>query len=144
MQNPGKIRRSIALIILNIIVFVLVVVVVSNFTYAQIELQTIHQKTLYEITKHTPSSLAHIPVGRAPSAIRVNNGTNTVYVINTVDNTVSVIDGKNNTKIKDIHVGKLPVAIGANNDKNTIYVANYGDNTVSSTIFKWICFGLKA
>ena len=43
------------------------------------------------------------------------------------DNTVSVIDARNNTKIKDIKVGNAPAAIGVNNFTNTIYVANYNE-----------------
>jgi YVTN family beta-propeller protein len=55
---------------------------------------------------------------------------NTIYVANLLDNTVSVIDGKNNSKIgNDIPVGKGPSAISVNT--NTIYVANQGDDTVS-------------
>ena len=49
-----------------------------------------------------------------------------------LDNTVSVIDGENNTKIgNDIPVGNSPEAIGVNEDTNTIYVANLNNNTVS-------------
>jgi YVTN family beta-propeller protein len=47
-------------------------------------------------------------------------------------NTVSVIDGNNNTKIgKDIPVGTLPSAVDVNSYTNTIYVANQGENSVS-------------
>jgi DNA-binding beta-propeller fold protein YncE len=99
MQNDGEVqRRLIFLIILNIIV-VVSVVVLSNVTYAR-EILELHKKTLYEITKHTSSKEnPHITVGKGPSAISVNDITNTIYVANQEDNTVSVIDGKNNTKI---------------------------------------------
>jgi YVTN family beta-propeller protein len=131
MQNGGKIQRLIFLIILIIIVLVSVVVL-SNLTYAQ-ENQELHQKTLYEITKNTsPKQNPHITVGKSPSAIGVNLDTNTIYVANCDDNTVSVIDGKNKTKIgDDIKVGANPSAVGVNLDTNTIYVANREDNTVS-------------
>ena len=115
------------MLILNSIGFV-TVAAFSNNAYAQEEL---HQKTLYEIANHTSShEIPSIPVGKGPSAIGVNLNTNTIYVANKEDNTVSVIDGKNNSKIgKDIPVGKGPSAIGVNT--NTIYVANKDDNTVS-------------
>jgi hypothetical protein len=105
MQNYGKIQRLIVLIILNIIVLILVVVS-SSFTCAQI-LQTLHQKTLYEIAKYTPTQNAYIPVGKRAWGVGVDGnvltGTSTIYVANYGDNTVSVIDGNNNTKIgKDI------------------------------------------
>jgi YVTN family beta-propeller protein len=133
MQNDGEVqRRLIFLIILNIIV-VVSVVVLSDVTYAR-EILELHKKTLYEITKHTSSKEnPHITVGKVPSAISVNDITNTIYVANQEDNTVSVIDGKNNTKIgDDIKVGEGPLLdISVNPITNTIYVANYLYNTIS-------------
>ena len=111
-------QRLISLTIINIIVLILVVLL-SNFTYAEDNLK-LHQKILYEITKYTPSKQnAYIIVGEQPLGIGVNNVTNTIYVANQGDNSVSVIDGKNNTKIiKDIHVGKEPLAIGVDEIAN--------------------------
>ena len=55
-------------------------------------------------------------------------GNGKVYVANFRDNTVSVIDSLNNTKIgNDIKVGRGPDAIGFYTD--TAYVANSIDNT---------------
>ena len=107
MQNCDKIQRIlIVLIVLNIMVLLLVVQA-SNFTYAQENLE-LHKKTLYEITKDIPSKQnAHITVGQTPTGIGINFLTNRIYVANSGDNTVSVIDDKNNTKIgNDIPVGK--------------------------------------
>jgi YVTN family beta-propeller protein len=132
MENQDRILRVIVLIILNITGLALMAEVL-NFTYAMalvgIEL---HQKTLFEIMKYTPKENASINVGPSPSAIGVDEDTNTIYVANFDANTVSVIDGDNNTRIgKDIPVGKYPSAIGVNSDTDKIYVANFGDNTVS-------------
>ncbi|MGA9218329.1 MAG: YncE family protein, partial [Nitrososphaeraceae archaeon] len=70
--------------------------------------------------------------GNAPETIGVNPHTNMMYVANYLDNTVSVIDGENNTKIgNDIPVGEGPTGIGVNSNTNMMYVANYLDNTVS-------------
>jgi len=66
-------------------------VAASNFTYA-----LLHNQTLYEITKQKPKQIAHISVGSFPTAIGVDGDTDTVYVANWGDNTVSVIDGKVN------------------------------------------------
>jgi YVTN family beta-propeller protein len=53
-------------------------------------------------------------------------------VANHYDNTVSVIDGNNNSNIgRDITVGKGPINIGVNPGTNTIYVVNSGNNSVS-------------
>jgi YVTN family beta-propeller protein len=43
-----------------------------------------------------------IPVGKGPDSIGVNTKTNTIYVANSGNNTVSVIDGTTNTVIKRI------------------------------------------
>jgi YVTN family beta-propeller protein len=123
--------QKLFLLIFNIIVLTSFVVLFSN-TYAFLYPE-VHEKTLYEITNQSSSKqIAHIPVGNAPETIGVNPHTNMMYVANYLDNTVSVIDGENNTKIgNDIPVGSSPEAIGVNEDTNTIYVANNWDNSVS-------------
>ena len=116
MQHDGKILRLIVVII------VLALIGVSNFTYAQ----QLHDQTLYEITKRTPTQIAHITVGKAPQAIGVSENTNTIYVANSHDDTVSVIDATTHTVIKQIHipVGKLSdVQHQLLNDKISEYYA---------------------
>jgi YVTN family beta-propeller protein len=55
-----------------------------------------------------------------------------VYVANSGDNTVSVIDEQSNTKIgKDIPVGHDPIGIAVLMSYGRVYVANFRDNTVS-------------
>ena len=99
--------QKLFLLIFNIIVLKSFVVLFSN-TYAFLYPE-VHEKTLYEITNQSSSKqIAHIPVGNAPETIGVNSHTNMMYVANYLDNTVSVIDGENNTKIEDIPVGKGP------------------------------------
>jgi YVTN family beta-propeller protein len=95
--------------------------------------QGLHKKTLYEIG-HRPHSneISGISVGNGPSAIGVNDFTNTIYVTNSLGDTVSVINRENNSKIgNNIPVGKYPSAIGVNDFTNTIYVTNREDDTVS-------------
>jgi YVTN family beta-propeller protein len=126
MQNHGKIQRLIVVLVLNIMVLTSLITV-GNFTYAQF----LHNQTLYEMTKHAPTQIAHIPVGKHPTDIGVNIVTNTIYVANHDDNTVSVIDGTTLTVIgKPIPVGRHPLAIGIDRDTDRIYVAN-GDETLS-------------
>src|SRR5215211_1208334 len=116
----------------------LLVVILSNNAFAQ----KLHDRTLDERLKQSPvlERNSQIDVGDSPVAVAVADtfigglgfgiNTNTVYVANSFSDTVSVISGENNTKIKDIPVGDSPVAIGLikkdiiRNDKNTIYVAN--------------------
>jgi DNA-binding beta-propeller fold protein YncE len=70
-----------------------------------------------------------IPVGAAPQALAFNPTSNTLYVANTDDSTVSVISGK--IPIATVSVGNGPRSIGFVLDKNTIFVGNRSDLTVS-------------
>jgi YVTN family beta-propeller protein len=108
----------------------LVLVVLPNLIYAQ-ENVKLHQKTLYEITKHNPDQNPSIKVGKQPIAIAVDPFTDTVYVANFDDNSVSAISRLNNTEIGRIAVGDRPNAISVDPFTSKIYVANYGDNSVS-------------
>ena len=81
-----------------------------------------------------------VTVGSAPQALGVDELTNTIYVTNTGDNTVSVINGAtcNGTNTSGcaqtpatVTVGNAPRAVGVNQVTHTIYVANRDDGTVS-------------
>jgi len=76
----------------------------------------------------TPAS---VPVGSSPLGVAVNPVTNMVYVTNWDDNTVSVIDGKTNSIVRDIQVGVSPTHVTINPVTNMVYVTNRDDNTVS-------------
>jgi YVTN family beta-propeller protein len=130
-KNCYKMRSGLILpIILNIVVLISIsTFVLSNLAYAQ-ENIILHQKTLDEITTHTPSENPHIAVGKSPRAIAINEDTNTVYVASRDDGTISVIDGANNTKMGNIKVGKGISDIAINEDTNTVYVANSYNGTV--------------
>ena len=70
-------------------------------------------------------------LGNNPNDLKVNPLTNTVYVANRGDNTVTVIDGKTNHVATIVTVGKNPNAVSVNPSTDVAYVANRGDNTVS-------------
>jgi YVTN family beta-propeller protein len=123
IQCPGLIF----LIMLNT---TLLLVVLPIPIHAQ-ENVKLHQKTLYEITKHSPDQNPSIKVGKQPIAIAVDPFTDTVYVANFDDNSVSAISRLNNTEIGRITVGDRPNAISVDPFTSKIYVANYGDNSVS-------------
>jgi YVTN family beta-propeller protein len=105
------------------------VVIVSNDAFAQ----TLHDQTLYEVVKQRPGlgENSQIDVGDLPSIVGFDERRGTVYVANYDSNTVSVISGESNKKIKDIHVGEGPSAIGIDFNTDTVYVANARSNTVS-------------
>ena len=83
---------------------------------------------------------ALVHVGSVPYALAIDELTNTIYVVNTAENTVSVIDGAtcdgSNTggcsqAPPTIAVGNEPDGVAVNPRSDTIYVTNAGDNTVS-------------
>jgi DNA-binding beta-propeller fold protein YncE len=79
-------------------------------------------------------------VGNSPQALGLNPNNHTVYVTNTDDNRVSVIDGNtcNGTNTTGygqtaaiVSVGAAPRAIGVDVGTNTVFVGNRDDVTVS-------------
>ena len=81
-----------------------------------------------------------VTVGNSPQALGLNPNNHTVYVTNTNDNTVSVIDGSvcNGTNTSGcgqtpaiISVGAAPRAVGVDAGTNTVFVGNRADMTVS-------------
>jgi YVTN family beta-propeller protein len=93
-----------------------------------------------EVTSGCGQSPPAVSVGNDPDGIAVDQATDTIYVANGGDNTVSVIDGAacNATVTSGcgqsppvIAVGNGPIAVAVNQLTDTAYVANEGDNTVS-------------
>ncbi|MGD0478468.1 MAG: beta-propeller fold lactonase family protein, partial [Nitrososphaerales archaeon] len=76
-----------------------------------------------------------IYVGDNPTGVAVNPTTNTVYVTNSGDGTVTVINGADNSIITTIPVGSGngsdPIDVAVNPTTNLVYVANSGDGTVT-------------
>jgi len=73
--------------------------------------------------------VATIPVGTSPVGVAVNSTGSTVYVTNSFDNTVSVINVATNTVVGTVPVGNNPGAVVVSG--NIAYVANQGSNSVS-------------
>src|SRR5713226_428917 len=74
---------------------------------------------------------ATIPVGGFPVGVAADPRTNSIYVTNNFDNTVSVISGRTKTVTATIPVGINPFRVAANPKTNTIYVTNTDSGTVS-------------
>ena len=81
-----------------------------------------------------------VAVGASPQALAVDTATDTIYVTNTNENTVSVIDGSHCNAgdasgcaqpPATVAVGAGPRAIGVNSATHTTYVGNSIDGTVS-------------
>src|SRR5271155_2901004 len=47
-----------------------------------------------------------------------------IYVINSTNNTLSIVGAKNNTPIKSINVGQYPISMSVNPNGKNIYVLN--------------------
>jgi YVTN family beta-propeller protein len=87
--------------------------------------------------KQTPPTIA---VGNDPDGVAVDQRTDTIYVANGNDNTVSVINGAscNGTNVAGcrqtpptITVGAGPYPVAVDQRTDTVYVGNTGDNTLS-------------
>jgi len=59
-----------------------------------------------------------------PRPVAINSLTNTIFVVNTGDSSVAVIDGSTNTVTRTISTPDGAVAIAVNEETNTLYVAN--------------------
>src|ERR1043165_2459173 len=84
----------------------------------------------YERVARVDTSQGAIPTGAGPQALAVNPATNKIYVANYGSNTVTVIDGSNNTT-STVMAGSHPFAIAVNPATNKIYVANNGSSNVT-------------
>src|SRR6185312_1500751 len=74
---------------------------------------------------------SQIKVGSNPWAVSINPTRNIIYVTNSGNDTVSVIDGKTNAVIKNITVGENPTGVAVNQKTNTVYVSKFSSPTVS-------------
>ena len=78
--------------------------------------------------------------GTTPYTVRVDQRTDTVYVINYGDNSVTIADGRNcnatdtagcRRDFPAVPVGGFPTGLGVSEATGTVYVTNYDDNNVS-------------
>jgi YVTN family beta-propeller protein len=72
-----------------------------------------------------------IAVGNSPQALAFNPNNHTLYVANTNDDTVSIINTSSQSVVATVPVGAAPRAVGIVFDSNTVLVGNRDDLTVS-------------
>ena len=81
------------------------------------------------------NGIAYVAVRNGPSEVAGNAVTNRVYVANSGDNTVTVLDGVTNSVVATVAVGTFPSGITAwvnpSDNRTYLFVTNFGDNTVS-------------
>lgn len=80
--------------------------------------------------------IRRIPVGLNPGPMCLNNQEDKLYVVNTGNDSVTIIDAYNFNVIKTLHIGSsstssAPVAIFAAANVNRVYVAHSGDRAVT-------------
>ena len=77
-------------------------------------------------------STTRVVVGQNPDFVAVNAATDTIYVSNSNDGTVSVIDGSTTKVTATITIGGMPQGIAVNPATNMVYVALFAG--LSSTV----------
>ena len=69
--------------------------------------------------------------GSSPASVAVLPNGSRAYTANTATNSVCVINALNNTVAKSLTVGTAPISIGASSDSSRVYVANSGSHNIS-------------
>jgi DNA-binding beta-propeller fold protein YncE len=77
-----------------------------------------------------PRTYTGFKVGDKPLGIAINHRTNTTYVANSLDHSVSAINSSNNEVLNNILVSYEPKALAVNPATNTIYVTQTGSVSV--------------
>jgi YVTN family beta-propeller protein len=90
-------------------------------------------KQLSVIDTANGNAVTNVAVGTNPRAVAVNPATNTIYVANYSDGTVSVVNGLTLATTL-VTVGANPIAIAVNPVLNKVYVANYGSASGTGNI----------
>ncbi len=77
----------------------------------------------------TSGARTEIAVGAIPCAVAVNAETSRAYVVNSGDETLSVVDGATAKVLATVKVGSHPQAVAVDARRNRVYVANvHGDS----------------
>ena len=75
------------------------------------------------------------PVGRYPTRLRTSIDGKTVFVLNSVDNTATLVDAEKRTTIDEFFVGKCPTSIALHPKNSAMYIVNRNDWEKSVSIF---------
>ena len=76
-------------------------------------------------------TVKRVKVGSGPEAIAVNEQTEGVYVVNSGDRSVSVIEGKSDTVVATVATAARPYAIAIDESANKVYVSNTFSNMLT-------------
>jgi YVTN family beta-propeller protein len=70
--------------------------------------------------------VATIPVGSLPTAVVVSSDSGTIYIANSLSNSVSVIDATSNKVVNTFSVAVGPTSLAISQDGSTLYVGGFG------------------
>ncbi len=125
-------HHNLKIIIPMIIAFIIIISGSLIIAFYLGWLQPPHQSIIDICAKYP----GNVPVGKNPLNLALNPNTNTLYVSNSGNSTVSVINcngppGKTIPSVNSINVGHSPIGIAVNPNTNMVYVTNHKDNTTS-------------
>jgi len=80
---------------------------------------------------HQNGTVVSLKTGAGPVAIALNEKTGTVYVANSSDQTVSIIDEMNDNVIATVTTAARPYAIAVDELTNKVYVSNTFSNKLT-------------
>lgn len=86
---------------------------------------------IFDAAKIGVDQPSEIEVGRHPAHVVVDSQGKFIYVSNSEDDTVSVVDAAQKKVVNTVKTGKFPHGLRISPDGREIYVANTGDGTVS-------------
>lgn len=83
--------------------------------------------------------ISYVPVGRHPTALKLNSSGTRLYVVNSNDDSISVIDTNSDREVErigvrlaeDARLGSSPEGLALSADGRTLYVANAHSNSVA-------------
>jgi len=74
---------------------------------------------------------ARASAGGYPGTLAVDAGTGRVFVVDTDQNMLRIVDEQTGAILHTVPVGRSPVAVGADQQTGTVFVANRGSDTVA-------------
>ncbi len=94
--------------------------------------------------------VSYVPVGRHPTALKLNPSGSRLYVVNSNDDNVSVIDTNTDREVERIGVrlaegarlGSSPEGLALSDDGRTLYVANAYSNSVAVVMLSGTARGM--
>ena len=72
-----------------------------------------------------------VAVGAGASTMAVDERTGRAFVVNTMDNSVSVLDARSGAVVRTVAVGALPVDVALDEAGGRVWVVNQDSSTVS-------------